>query len=100
MKSLQSIGLVVGSARGFAVNGDQIMPARPQRLDPIFKTAAEENRINPVDQGAKPTFARNLKVKLGKFPKRVKVVFTPGGNLVEVITSRDRRSAQKQQNFR
>jgi hypothetical protein len=45
MERLESLALVVGTARRLAVDGDQIMPAGPELLDPALKTAPEQQRI-------------------------------------------------------
>jgi hypothetical protein len=45
MERLESLALVVGVARCLAVDGEQIMPAGPEFLDPALETAPEQRRI-------------------------------------------------------
>ena len=38
VQGFEALSPVVGATRGLAVDGDQIVPGRPHRLDPIFET--------------------------------------------------------------
>src|SRR5215475_14404455 len=59
MERLESLALVVGAARRLAVDGDQIMPAGPESLDPALETAPEQQRIETVDQRPQPAGTRD-----------------------------------------
>jgi hypothetical protein len=63
MERLEALALVVGAARRLAVNGDQIMPAGPEFLDPALETAPEQQRIETVDQRPQPTGTPDPKMK-------------------------------------
>ena len=54
MEGLEPLALVVRAARRLAVDGDQIVPVGPERLDPAFEAACEQDRIDAVDQRAQP----------------------------------------------
>src|SRR5215831_9336900 len=60
---LESLALVVGAARRLAVDGDQIMPARPEFLDPALETAPEQQRVETVEQRPQPAGTRDPKMK-------------------------------------
>jgi hypothetical protein len=55
--------LIVGTARRLAVDGDQIVPAGPEFLDPALEAASEQHRIDAVDQCLQPVGARDLMMK-------------------------------------
>src|SRR4029077_19357463 len=63
MERLEPLALVVSAARRLAVDGDQIMPAGPEFLDPARKTAPEQQRIETVDQRPQPAGTRDAKMK-------------------------------------
>jgi len=52
MEGFEPSALVVGPARGFAINGDEIVPSRPEFCHPTRKTAPKQERIKPVDEAA------------------------------------------------
>jgi len=91
---------VVGAPRRLAVDRDQVMPARPQRLDPALEAAPERHRIDPVDQRAQPTLARDAEMEWCEPPQNLQVVLPPGGDLVKIIARGNRRTGQKQKNLR
>jgi len=49
----------MGAAGGLAVDRDQIVPLRLQRLDPAFEAALEQDRIDAVDRRPQPARAGN-----------------------------------------
>jgi hypothetical protein len=71
VKGPQLLALVVRPARRLSVNGDQFMPAGPQRLDPVLETPPEQDRVNAVDQRAQPAVTGDAEVKGGKLPQEL-----------------------------
>ena len=68
MEGFEPFAVVVCPARGFAVNGDEIMPSRPEFRHPVRKAAPKQQRIKPVDEAAQPALARNAEMEFGKLP--------------------------------
>ncbi len=100
MKRLQPLGLVVGSPRRLAVDGDQIVPARPERLDPVLKTAPEKHRIDAVDQRPQPTLARDAEMEWRKPPQNLQMVLPPRRDIIKIIARGDGGAGQKQKHLR
>ena len=87
---------VLGAPRRLAVDGDEVVPIRPQRRYPTLETASEQDRIDPVDEFAQPTLTRNAIMKLRKPAQEIEVMPAPGANLVEIIATGDRRTDDQQ----
>src|ERR1700741_1966381 len=68
MQSLEPFALVMGAARGLAINGDDLVPAWPERRDPAVKAAAKEDWIDSINEGAQPPFAGNSMMEFRKAP--------------------------------
>jgi hypothetical protein len=64
MQGFEPFALVVGSARGFAVDRDKLMPVGPERRDPAIETTAEQDRIDPVDERTYPALAGNAVMEI------------------------------------
>ena len=88
MESLDPLAPVVGAPRGLSVDGDEGVPVRPQRRHPILKAAAEQGRIDSIDEAAQPTLAGNPVMEFGKPTQKTETVFAPGDNVVEIIARR------------
>ena len=69
VQGLEPFALVVGAARRLAVDGDEVVPARPQRRDPALEAAAEQDRIDAIDQVAQPALAGNAMMEIGELPQ-------------------------------
>ena len=99
MEGLQALGFVVRAARGLAVDGDQVVPAGPERLDPVLETAPEQDRIDPVDQSAQPPLTGNAEMKRREPAQKLEVVPAPRGDIVEIVARRDGGAGQKQKHL-
>ena len=99
MQGLEPLALVVGAARGLAVDGDEVVPARPQRRDPAVETAPEQDRIDPVDQVAQPAFAGNSMMERREPPQKIEMMLAPGDDVVEIVAGGDGGAGQQQQDF-
>src|SRR5208283_5833799 len=91
--------LIVGSARGFAVDRDELVPVRPERGDPAVETAAEQDRVDPVDEGAHPALAGDAVMEFRKAPQKAEMVLAPGDDVVEVVTGGDGGADHQKQNL-
>lgn len=54
VQGFEPLAMIVGAARGLAVDGDDVMPARPELGDPALKAACEQGGIDAVHQVAQP----------------------------------------------
>jgi len=81
----EPFALVVGAPRCLAVDGDEVVPVRPQRRDPAVEAAAEQHRVDPVDQGAQPALAGDAVMELREAPQEIEMVLAPGGDVVEIV---------------
>jgi len=91
--------MIVGAARGLAVDGDELVAVGPHRRDPILEAAPEQNRIDPVDQAAQPALARNAVMVRREPPQEVEVILAPGDDVVEIVARSDRPARHQQQDF-
>jgi hypothetical protein len=87
----------MGSARRLAVDGDEIVPPRPQRRDPALEAAAKQGRIDPVHEAPQPALAWNAVMEVRKLPQKMQVMLAPGNDIVEVVTRGDAGAGHKQQ---
>ena len=46
MQGFEPLALVVGAPRRLAVDGDEVVPTRPERRDPALEAASEQDRID------------------------------------------------------
>jgi hypothetical protein len=99
MQGFEPFAMIVGTARGFAVDRDELVPVRPERRDPAVETAAEQDRVDPVDEGAHPALARDAMMELRKAPQKAEMVFAPGDDVVEVVAGRNGGASHQQQNL-
>jgi|SRR5947209_8309028 hypothetical protein len=65
---------VMGSACGLAVDGDQIVPPRPQRHDPALQAAAKQGRIDAIDQATQPALAGNAVMEFRELPQKMQAL--------------------------
>src|SRR3984893_13801354 len=86
VQGFEPLAAVVGAPRGLAVDGDEVVPVRPQRRHPTCKAASEQDRIDPIDQLAQPALARNTVMKLREPAQEIEVVPAPGTHVVEIVT--------------
>jgi hypothetical protein len=61
------------------------VPVRPQRGNPAVETAAEQDRIDPIEEGPEPALAGNAEMILREMPQEDEMVFAPGDNVVEIV---------------
>src|SRR6266704_5952254 len=99
MQGFEPFAPVVGSARRFAVDRDELVPPRPERRDPAVETAAEQGRVDPIDEGAQPALARNAVMELGEPAQKGEMVLAPGDDVVEIVAGRDRGAGHQQQDL-
>jgi hypothetical protein len=75
------------------------VPVRPQRGNPAVKTAAEQDRIDPIEEGPEPALAGNAVMILREMPQEDEMVFAPGDNVVEIVAGGDRGAGHQQQDL-
>src|SRR5574344_1362895 len=95
VKRLPSVAFIMRAARGFAVDGDKIVPTGPERPDPVFKTPSEQKGIDAINQCAQPTLARNAIVKRREPAKKLQMRLAPSNDIVEVVTRSYCAASQK-----
>src|SRR5216110_1923551 len=86
MQGFEPFAMIVGSARRFAVDGDELVPVRPQRRNPAVETAAEQDRVDPVDEGAHPALAGDAVMEFRKAPQKGEMMFAPSDDVVEIAS--------------
>jgi hypothetical protein len=99
VQGFQPLAMIVGAARGLAVDGDELMPPRPERGDPALKAAREQGRINAVYQVPQPARAGNAVVEIGELPQKVEMMLAPFDDVLEIVAGGDRRTGHQQQNL-
>jgi len=83
----------------FSVNGDEVVPAGPQRLYPVFEATPERHGIDAVHQCAQPPFARDSMMERREPAKKAEMVLAPADDIVEVIARADRGASQQKQDL-
>src|SRR5438874_8611586 len=99
MQGFEPFAPVMGPPRGLAVDGDEFVAVRPERRDPAVETAAEQDRVDPVDEGAHPALARDPVMEFRKAPQKAEMVFAPGDDVVEVVAGRNGGAGYQQQHL-
>ena len=99
VQRFEALSFVVRAARGLAVDGDEDVPTRPQRVNPILEAACECLGIDPVHQRAQPALAGDPIVIRREFSQEVEMVFAPGGDFVEIVARGDSGAGQQQQDL-
>ena len=99
VQRFEALSFVVRAERGLAVDGDEDVPTRPQRVNPILEASCECLRIDPVHQRAQPALAGDPIVIRREFSQEVEMVFAPGGDLVEIVARGDGGAGQQQQDL-
>src|SRR5215468_723098 len=92
VQGLEPFVAVVGAPCGLAVDGDEVVPVRPQRRHPTRKAASEQDRIDPVDEFAQPALSRNAVIELREGAQEIEMLPAPGANIFEIIATGDRRA--------
>src|SRR5438105_8181249 len=92
MQGFEPFAMIMGSARRFAVDGDELVPVRPQRRNPAVETAAEQDRVDPVDEGTHPALAGDAVMELRKAPQK--------GEMVSAPRDDGRRNRRRRQSWR
>jgi hypothetical protein len=87
MERFEPLALVVGAARRLAVDGDQIVPAGPEFLDPALETACEQLRVETVDERLQPADVWDPMMKQRESAQKIQVKLAPCNDLVKVVTS-------------
>jgi hypothetical protein len=100
MQGFEPLARVVGSARCLAVDGDEFVPVRPDLRGPAIEAVAEQERVDPVDEGAQPALAGNAEVEFGKPPQEGQMVLALGDDVVEIVAGGNRGAGHQQQNLR
>jgi hypothetical protein len=99
MEGFEPLTPVVGVARRLAVDGNELMPVWPQCHNPIFKAAAEQGWIDPIDEAAHPALAGYPMVKLREPPQEGEMVLAPGDDIVEIVARSDGGAGHQQQDL-
>jgi hypothetical protein len=69
MQGLEAFAAIMGATCRFAVDGDEIMPIRPQRDHPTCKAAPEQGRTDPIDEATQPALQKGCdQVVIGSRP--------------------------------
>jgi hypothetical protein len=99
VKRLQAFALVMGAAGGLAVDGDEVVPARPHRSDEGLEAAGEQDRIDPVQQVAQPAGARHAMMEVAEPPEEIQVALAPHSDRLEIVAAGDGGAGDQQQHF-
>ena len=99
VQRFEALSLVVSATRSLAVDGDEDVAAGPQRANPVFETACECLRIDPVHQRAQPALAGDAIVIGREFSQEIEMVMAKRGDLVEVVARGDGGAGQQQQDL-
>jgi hypothetical protein len=99
MQGLEAFAAIMGATCRFAVDGDEIMPIRPQRDHPTCKAAPEQGRTDPIDEATQPALTRNTMMEVREMPQKVEMFLAPGDNIVKVIAPCDCSARYEQQDF-
>src|SRR6266853_4809154 len=97
MQRLETLAVVVGPARRLAIDGNEIVPMRPECRNPIPETAPKQDRINPVEEAAQPALTGNAIMEVRELPQEIQVMLAPGDDVVEIVATRNRRAGYQQQ---
>jgi hypothetical protein len=97
VQGFEPLALIVGAAGRLAIDGDEVMTARPQRGDPAFEAACEQGRIDAVHQVAQPARARDAMVELGELPQKIEMMLAPFDDVLEIVARGDRGAGHQQQ---
>jgi len=96
VQGFEPLAAVVGAPCGLAVDGDEVVPVRPQRRHPTRKAACEQDRIDPIDELAHPTLTRNAVMEFRKGAQEIEVLPAPSANVFEIVATGDRRTDDQQ----
>jgi hypothetical protein len=96
VQGLEPLAAVMGAACGLSIDGDELVPVRPESGDPAVEAALEQGRIDAVHQVAQPACAGDTVVELGETPEEVEMVFAPFDDVIEIIAGGDRRTNHQQ----
>jgi hypothetical protein len=99
VQGLEPLAMVVGAARRLSIDGDEIVPIRPDGGDPAIEAALEQDRIDAVHQVAQPARTRNAMMEIGKPPQEIEMMLAPSDDVVEIIAGGDGRAGHQQQNL-
>jgi hypothetical protein len=99
VQRLQPLAPVVRAARGFAVDGDEVVPTRPHRLDPVVETPCKGERIDAIDQRTQPPFARDPMMERREHAQKIEMMLTPVDDVVEIVARGDGGAGQQKQNL-
>ena len=100
VQRLQALALVVGAARSLAVDGDEVVPTRPEGPNPTLETLPEHQRIHPVHERPQPSPAGDSIVERREPTKKINVMPAPRADVVEIVAGADRRAGQQRQDLR
>src|SRR3954471_21786975 len=89
----------MGAPGSLAVNGDEGVAVWPEGANPALKAAAEQERVDAVDEGAQPALAGDAVVEGGEAAQNGEVVLPPSDDVVEVIAGGDGRAGDQQQHL-
>jgi hypothetical protein len=99
VQGLEPLAVVMGAARRLAVDGDELVPVRPDGSHPALEAASEQGRIDAVHQVAQPARAGDTVVELGEPPQEVEMLLTPFDDVVEIIAGGDRRTNHQEEDL-
>src|SRR5438067_12567139 len=87
MQGFEPFTLVVGSARSFAIDGNELVAVRPERGDPALETTAKQDGVDPVEESAQPALTGDAVMELAKATQKIDMVFAPSHDIVEIVTA-------------
>lgn len=86
-------------ARSLAIDGNELVPTRPERHDPAGKSGAKQDQVDPTGEGAQPVFTGDAVVEIGEAPQEGKMALAPGNGAVEVVAGGNRGAVHGQHNL-
>src|SRR4051812_46565897 len=90
---------VVRAPGGLAINGDEVVAARPKGGNPALEAAGEQERVDAVDEGAQPALAGDAVVEGREAAQNGEVVLAPGDDVIEVVARSKGRAGDQQQHL-
>ncbi len=85
MQGTDPLAPIVAASGGFPVDGDELWLLWPHCSNPTLAVMFEQGGINGIEQKAQLSACRNAIMDGGKSFQEIRVMLTPGYNLVAVI---------------
>jgi hypothetical protein len=100
MQRRAAFAAIMATARGFAVNGDEVRLAGPCLSHPCREAFREQDRIDAIHQDGQPAPAWHA-MMVGKVAaQEVEMSRSPVGDQIVIVTVADRAADDQKQHFR